>query len=216
MGAILQQGGCLFRVWAPFADKVTLGGDFFHGGNEVPIEWNELPLSRDAVSGDGYNYWSAFVNEVVADSQYKFKVRNNNASPGSQGAEVWKHDPFARDATSFDGNSVVVDRDFDWTGDNFQMPGWNELVIYELHIGTFNHESGKPPGSLEDAIGKLDYLAGLGINAIEIMPAFDFDTSTSMGYNTALPFAIDNAYGGTKTMKRFIKAAHQKGIAVAQ
>jgi 1,4-alpha-glucan branching enzyme len=214
MGAVLMDDGCLFRVWAPFAERVILGGDFFHAGNLEPIEWNEITLARDSAAGDGAAYFSAFVKAVKADSLYKYKVKNNGIGPGSHGAEAWKHDPRARDAVSFGGNSVVVDPNFDWSGDTFQMPGWNELVIYELHVGTFNHEAGKPVGTFEEAIGKLDYLRDMGINCVELMPAFDFDTATSMGYNTALPFAVDNAYGHTNAMKRFVKAAHQRGIAV--
>jgi 1,4-alpha-glucan branching enzyme len=214
LGAVLQDGGCSFRVWAPFADRVDVGGDFFHAGNLQPIAWEEVALERDA---PGSPYWSVFIQGVVADSLYKFKLHNNGVGAGSHPDEPrppYKHDPWARDAVSFDGNSVVVDRGFDWSGDNFQMPGWNELVIYELHIGTFNHQLGQAVGTFEEAKGKLEYLQRLGVNAIEIMPAFDFATTTSMGYNTALPFAVDNAYGRTKTMKEFIKAAHQRGIAV--
>lgn len=211
LGALLTGGGCVFRVFAPFADRVVVGGDFFHAGNTEPVSWDEVALEREQPNGE---IWSVFIDEVRADSLYKFRVRNNNLGPGSHGGEGWKHDPVARDAVSFDGNSVVVDRSFDWSGDNFQMPGWNELVIYELHIGTFNHELGRPVGTFEEAVGKLDYLAALGVNAIEVMPAFDFATTTSMGYNTALPYAVDNAYGRTQTMKAFIKAAHQRGIAV--
>jgi 1,4-alpha-glucan branching enzyme len=215
MGAVPTDGGCVFRVWAPFAERVTVGGDFFHAGNLEPVEWHEVPLARDAADGDGAHYWSAFVEGARPDSLYKLKVKNDGLEPGSGGAERWKHDPYARDAVSFAGNSVVVDRDFDWSGDDFRMPGWNELVVYELHIGTFNHEAGKPPGTFEEAIGKLDYLASrLGVNAVEVMPAFDFETTTSMGYNTALPFAIDNAYGRTASLKDFVKAAHRRGIAV--
>jgi len=193
---------------------VEVGGDFFNAGNLTAKAWEEVPLARDA---PGSPYWSVFIQGVVADSLYKFKLHNNGAGPGSHPGEpipAYKHDPLARDAVSFGGNSVVVDRQFDWSGDNFQMPGWNELVIYELHIGTFNHQLGQSVGTFDEAKGKLDYLAGLGVNAIEILPAFDFATATSMGYNTALPYAIDNAYGRTKTMKEFIKAAHQRGIAV--
>lgn len=214
LGAILRNGGCCFRVWAPFADAVTVGGDFFNQGNLNPKAWEEVALARDA---PGSAYWSVYINGVRPDSLYKFKLHNNGIGPGSHSggpSPAYKHDPYARDAVSFSGNSVVVDRNFDWSGDNFQMPGWNELVIYELHIGTFNHELGKPVGTFEEAIGKLGYLADLGINAIEVMPAFDFATTTSMGYNTALPYAVDNAYGRTNTMKEFIKAAHQRGIAV--
>ena len=214
LGAVLQNGGCSFRVWAPFADRVEVGGDFFNAGNLEPLVWEEVALERDA---PGSPYWSVFIEGVVADSLYKFKLRNNGVGPGAHPGEPvpsFKHDPHARDAVSFAGNSVVVDRNFDWSGDTFQMPGWNELVIYELHIGTFNHQLGQGVGTFEEAKGKLEYLARLGVNAIEIMPAFDFATTTSMGYNTALPYAVDNAYGRTKTMKEFIKAAHQRGIAV--
>jgi len=214
LGAVLQNGGCSFRVWAPFADRVDVGGDFFNAGNLEPKTWEEVPLARDA---PGSPYWSVFIKGVVADSLYKFKLHNNGIGAGSHPggpSPSFKHDPLARDAVSFAGNSVVVDRNFDWSGDNFQMPGWNQLVIYELHIGTFNHQMGQGVGTFDEAKGKLEYLARLGINAIEIMPAFDFATTTSMGYNTALPYAVDNAYGRTNTMKEFIKAAHQRGIAV--
>lgn len=211
MGAIPQAGGISYRIWAPFAASVTLWGDFFNSGNLQTQAWDPVPLSRDAASGDGNNYWSALVPNALPDSQYKFQIGCAGTTANTHAQLLYKHDPYARDAISFSGNDVVVDRDFDWTGDNFQMPGWNELVIYEIHIGTFNNGTS---GTLQSAIDKLDYLKNLGINAIEIMPGFDFDTTTSMGYNTALPFAMDNAYGTIATLKSFIKAAHQRGIAV--
>lgn len=213
MGAVLQDGGCLFRVWAPNADAVTLGGDFFHAGNQDPIEWHQIPMARDAATGEGAAYWSAFVPGALADSLYKFLIRDDSAPP-EWNSPHWKHDPYARDAVSFAANSVVVDRSFDWFGDNFQMPSWNEMVIYELHIGTFGRNAPNQISDFASAINRLDYLRDLGINAIEVLPAFDFDTATSMGYNTALPFAVDNAYGRLQAMKSFIKAAHQRGIAV--
>ena len=214
MGALLTDGGCSYRVWAPFAHQVGVWGDFFHAGNNVPVDWLEVPMVRDALSGSGASYWSAFVPGARADSLYKFFITCDGTQPDTHDQARWKHDPYARDAVGTGGNSVVVDRDFDWSGDNFRMPSWNELVLYELHIGSFNKHPGSGVGNFEQTIGRLDYLAGLGVNAIEVMPAFDFDTTTSMGYNTALPFAIDNAYGRTHTFKTFIKAAHQRGMAV--
>jgi 1,4-alpha-glucan branching enzyme len=218
LGAVLQNGGCSYRVFAPFADQVSVGGDFFNAGNNDPTPgaWVEVPMQRDTSAYTG-DYWSVFIPNVLADSLYKFHIINDGAQPntlvqnGPTGG--WKHDPYARDAVSFAGNSVVVDRNFDWTGDNFQMPAWNQLVIYELHIGSFNKDAGVV-GTFAQATGKLGYLAALGINAIQILPAFDFDTTTSMGYNPGLPFAIDNAYGQTQALKQFIKAAHAVGIAV--
>jgi 1,4-alpha-glucan branching enzyme len=214
MGAILMDGGCLYRVWAPNADAVTVGGDFFHSGNLTPIDWQEIPLQRDSTTGEGASYWSVFVPGTLPDSHYKFHIHNQSSPPDWRGPWRWKHDPYARDAISFTGNSVAVDRNFDWSGDNFQMPPWNELVIYELHIGTFGRDLPNQPSNFTSAIGRLDYLRDLGINAIEILPAFDFDTETSMGYNPGLPFAVDNAYGELKALKSFIKAAHRRGIAV--
>lgn len=196
MGAVLQDGGCSYRVWAPNASGVTLGGDFFNRGNIEPLNWQEIPMVRDAVTGEGAAYWSIFVPNALADSLYKFKIENPVPSPDVGTYWPYRHDP-ARDATSFAGNSVVVDHSFDWGNDSFQMPAWNQLVVYELHVGTFNRDSPQHIGTFDEAKLRLDYIRDLGCNAIQVMPAFDFDTTTSMGYNPSLPFAIDSAYGGS-------------------
>jgi 1,4-alpha-glucan branching enzyme len=214
MGAVLQAGGCSYRVWAPNAVGVLLGGDFFNSGNLAAIDWTEYPMARDAQQGEGAAYWSVFVPGALADSLYKFHIQNAAPAPETGNSWPYRHDPYARDATSFDGNSVVVDRNFDWSGDGFQMPPWNQLVIYELHIGTFNRKQANQVGTFDDATGRLAYIRDLGCNAIQIMPAFDFDTTTSMGYNPGLPFAIDNAYGRLGAMKAFVLAAHRLGLAV--
>jgi len=223
MGAVVQNGGVSYRVWAPNARGVTLGGDFTNAGITDPVNWQELPMARDAATGEGAAYWSIFVEDAVADTLYKFKIDNPNVDPGTAANGFWpyRHDPYAKDATGIEtsstgkpGNSVVVDDGFDWSGDNFQMPGWNEMLIYELHIGTFNRDASGAQGTFADAQAKLQYIADLGFNAIQIMPSFDFDSETSMGYNPALPFAMANAYGTLSAMKSFIKAAHQAGIAV--
>jgi 1,4-alpha-glucan branching enzyme len=214
LGAVLQDAGCSYRVWAPNATGVTLGGDFFHAGNLESIAWQELPMARDADSGESAAFWSIFVPGALADSLYKFKLQNPAPAPNLGPSWPYRHDPYARDATSFAGNSVVVDRSFDWSQDSFGMPSWNQLVIYELHVGTFNRNSPTQIGTFDEATAKLDYIRGLGFNAVQVMPAFDFDTTTSMGYNPALPFAIDNAYGRLNAMKSFILAAHQARLAV--
>src|ERR1051326_1082543 len=72
MGAVLMDGGCLYRVWAPNATAVTLGGDFFNSGNPSPINWQEIPLQRDAETGEGASYWSVFVPNAVHDSHTSF------------------------------------------------------------------------------------------------------------------------------------------------
>ncbi|KAK3617120.1 hypothetical protein LTR56_025496 [Elasticomyces elasticus] len=93
------------------------------------------------------------------------------------------------------------------------MPDLNELVIYEIHIGTFNNIDGES-GTFDEAMEKLDHLVELGVNAVEVMPAHEFGTETSMGYNPNLLFAIDSAYGTQNAAQKFVQAAHARGIAV--
>jgi 1,4-alpha-glucan branching enzyme len=205
MGAVLAAGGCSFRVWAPFADEVYVAGSF----TQPAWEPGKIALQRDAAAGPGRNYWSAFVPGVAEDAAYRIVTRRGG------GPLVWKMDPYGRDATSSRGDSLVRSPDFSWDGDErFGMPAWNELVIYELHVGTFNDEPGGPVGTFADVIDGLDDLADLGVNAIEIMPATDFDTETSMGYNPSLLFALEGGYGDPHSFKRLVREAHRRGIAV--
>jgi 1,4-alpha-glucan branching enzyme len=202
MGAALVARGCSFRVWAPHADQVAVTGPF-----AVPA-WSPQGIRLEREPGAGRDYWSVFVPGLGAGVPYKFVLR--------RGQELlWRLDPYGRDATSLDGDSLTTDPRFDWGGDAFQMPPWSELVIYELHVATFNNEP--PPGAtgtFDELLEELDYLRELGINAVEIMPAVEFDTPTSMGYNPALLFAIEGAYGDPQSFRRFVKAAHARGIAV--
>jgi 1,4-alpha-glucan branching enzyme len=94
------------------------------------------------------------------------------------------------------------------------MPPWNELVIYEMHVGTFNDLPGGRPGDLSGVIQWLPYLKDLGINAIQLMPPAEFAGGFSWGYNPAHIFAIEKDYGGLIALKQLIKAAHAHGIAV--
>lgn len=94
------------------------------------------------------------------------------------------------------------------------MPPWNELVIYEMHVGTFNDAPGTGPGTFDEITPKLPYLADLGINAIEIMPVSEFAGDYSWGYNPSQPFAVESAIGGPQGLYKFVKAAHAQGIAV--
>ncbi|MFH1625662.1 MAG: alpha-amylase family glycosyl hydrolase, partial [Pseudomonadota bacterium] len=128
--------------------------------------------------------------------------------------ELSRIDPYARAVTSSVGNSIIHDPEFDWKDEEYHMPAFNEMVIYEMHIGTFNARPGGPLGNLSNAIKKLPYLKDLGINAIEVMPAMEFAGGFSWGYNSAIIFAIETDYGGPTAFKEFIKVSHAHGIAV--
>ena len=198
MGANLIPGGCSFRVWAPHAKAVSVVGCF-----------NGWDAEAHFLAEEEAGYWSGVVSGAQYRDEYQYAIHTADRV-------FTKNDPYARELTNSNGKSVIIDPTFDW-GDTegYRTPPWNEWVIYELHIGTFHDEPGERPGTFDRAIEKLDYLAHeLGVNAIEIMPSNEFPGSHSWGYNPSHPFAIERDYGGPKALRRFIKAAHERGIAV--
>jgi len=98
---------------------------------------------------------------------------------------------------------------YSWQVSNFTPPAFGNLSIYELHFRDFTTE-----GTAKAAIGKLDYLQHLGINAIELMPINEFDGNDSWGYNPNFWMATDKAYGTPSDYKQFIDECHRRGIAV--
>ena len=93
------------------------------------------------------------------------------------------------------------------------MPAWDDLVIYEMHIGTFSASADRR-GTFDAARRRLPYLERLGVSAVQVMPPFEFAGDISWGYNPAHLFAIESGYGGPDAFKRFIRDAHAHGIAV--
>ena len=198
LGATLLDHTTHFRVWAPHAQAVGLIGDF--------NDWDEQnPLPLDAEDGGN---WSVSTDRCKNGDEYKFLIT------GPDGNQFQRADPRARRMTNSVGNSVVYADDYDWQGDDFTIPAWNELVIYELHVGTFNVKEEGQPGTFASAIERLDYLENLGINCIEVMPVCEFAGDFSWGYNPAHPFAVEEAYGGPEAFKDFVRECHARGIAV--
>ena len=102
-----------------------------------------------------------------------------------------------------------LERSFNWEDQNFIKPKKEELIIYELLVRDF--DEGK---SFSSVIERLDYIQGLGVNAIELMPVNEFDGNESWGYNPSFHMAIDKAYGSPKELKKLINECHKRGIAV--
>ena len=197
MGAICHDQGVFFRVWAPHAESVSVLGSFNEWNGEANWLWREEN-----------GYWGINVANAKAGDEYKFLLRTPKG-------DLHRNDPYALHLTNSVGNSIVYDHaTFDWQDDAFGTPYWNELVIYELHIGTFNKKDEHGPGTFYTAMERLPFLRDLGINAVEVMPPFEFPGSVSWGYNPAFPFAIETDYGGPDGFKSFVKAAHEHGIAV--
>lgn len=156
--------------------------------------------------------WSVEVPGVGPGERYQYDIVSANG--GQLGPRV---DPYARelDVVNGDREAVVYDEAaFNWGSDSFTAPALRDLVIYEMHIGTFNELPGEQVGTFADAIAKLPYLARLGVNAVELLPPAEFGGLLSWGYNPTDPFAVETVYGGPNALKKFIRSAHALGIAV--
>lgn len=187
--------GVVFRVWAPGATSVHLAGTF--------NDWNTStqPMTPEATGG----VWTLNVPGAGIGDRYKYVLNGS----------LWRTDPRARGYGPSSNNSSVV-LGTPAPPAPFTRPPANELVIYELHIGTFydpNPEDGLA-ATFTDAIAGLDHLTNLGINAVCVMPCSEFFSARSWGYNPAGHFAIERDYGGREAFEAFIAACHARGIAV--
>jgi len=197
MGAIAHDQGVAFRVWAPHANAVAVVGTF-----------NNWDKTAHAMQAEENGNWFLDIPDVPIGAAYKYWIKNGDR-------EFLRVDPYAREVTNSVGNGIIADPEFHWEGDDFQIAPLNELVIYEMHIGTFGEEP-RPgvPATFDDAIDRLGHLARLGVNCVELMPVAEFAGDFSWGYNPAHLFAVESSYGGPTGLKRFIREAHRRGIAV--
>ena len=207
MGALPHSGGVTFRVWAPHAEAVSVSGTFNDWDREGITLARDPPASAPGAPGSWSGTWSADVPGVMVGAEYRYLLQ----TPAGVLSRI---DPYARQVTSSVGNAVVYDPDaFDWGDVTFDTPSWSDIVIYEMHIGTFGARNGTP-GDFDRAIRRMPYLHDLGIGAIQVMPPFEYAGDVSWGYNPAHIFAIESTYGGPDAFKRFVQAAHEHGIAV--
>jgi len=196
MGAIITDGGVAFRVWAPHADSVAVTGDF-----------NGWRVDANPLENEGNGYWYGFVEGATPGQEYKFHLTNGEL-------ELDRIDPYAMQVTNSVGNGVIYDHSaYDWEGESAHCPPHHEMVIYEMHVGSFA-PSDDGVGGFHDVIEQLDYLQALGVNTLQIMPVAEFAGDQSWGYNPAHIFAVESAYGGPDAFKNLIKTAHQRGFAV--
>ncbi len=93
--------------------------------------------------------------------------------------------------------------------ETFSTPAPRDLVVYELHVGTFTEE-----GTFEAAIPYLHELAALGVTAIEVMPVAEFPGRWGWGYDGVYISAAQSSYGGPPGLARLVEAAHREGMAV--
>jgi maltooligosyltrehalose trehalohydrolase len=158
---------------------------------------NTVPMQSE---GDGY--FQAAVAGVAAGTRYRYLLDGTMERP----------DPASRfQPDGVHGLSAVVDPDaFPWTDRTWRGLPMEDLIIYELHVGTFTSE-----GTFEAIIPRLPYLKEtVGVTAIELMPVAQFPGRRNWGYDGTYPFAVQASYGGPGGLKRLVDACHAMGMAV--
>jgi maltooligosyltrehalose trehalohydrolase len=187
-GGCWRQGTASFRVWAPQANNVQL--EFVDG------ERKKFSMSPEA---DGF--FSIALESVVPGDLYRYRMDDNDPWP----------DPASRfQPQGVHGPSQLIDASaFPWSDADWSGIGREQLVLYELHVGTFT-----PEGTFAAAASKLPYLRDLGITAVELMPIADFPGARNWGYDGVSLFAPARCYGTPDELRHFVNTAHRLGLAV--
>lgn len=176
-----------FYLWAPRPESVTLR---LNRRDALPQDFPMLPL--------GGGYWRVTLPASPGD-QYQYVVGNLTVP-----------DPVSRLLPSgVHGATEIVDPTFPWSDVLWRGLPLSDYVLYELHVGAFT--SG---GTLDSAISRLDYLRDLGVTAIELMPLNAVPGARNWGYDGVGLYAVQSNYGGPDALRRFVDAAHQRGLAV--
>jgi maltooligosyltrehalose trehalohydrolase len=175
-----------FRVWGPRAKRVSVVVDG----------------ERHSMESEPRGWWAVTVDKAHAGSRYGFLLDDG---------ETPVPDPrSARQPEGVHGLSELVDHTaFAWHDKGWRPPTLASGVIYELHVGTFT-----PEGTFHAAISRLDYLRDLGITHVELMPLAAAEGEQGWGYDGVALYAPLEAYGGPDAVKRFVDAAHYRGLAV--
>ena len=176
-----------FTVWAPHATQVKL--------QLVSPQRKTIPMDQ-LENG----YWQKTL-KISAKTRYYYLLdgKTRRADPASHFQPKGIHGP----------SQVVNHKSFSWQDQAWQGIPVHDMIIYELHVGTFTHE-----GTLTAIIPRLPELKDLGITAIELMPVAAFPGKRNWGYDGVFPYAVQNNYGGPEEFKKLVNACHQQGLAV--
>ena len=183
-GANLNGAGAEFRVWAPRCEHVSL--DLVGRG--------EFPMNREA---DGS---FSLTLPAGASDRYFYRIGDMRVpDPVSRFLPEGVHGP----------TEIVDPAAFSWSDHSWRGLELRELILYELHVGTFS-----PSGSFDGVVERLEYLKQLGITAVELMPVAAFPGARNWGYDGVSPYAVQASCGGPEGLRRLVDAAHGAGLGV--
>ncbi|MFD1294521.1 alpha-amylase family glycosyl hydrolase [Lutibacter holmesii] len=204
-----------FLLKAPLKNDIFVIGDF----NNWKLDTNYQ------MKKDGDDFWLTVSNlDLSTEYGYQYVIDDGIvvADPYSEKIlDPWT-DKYIKDGnypnlkeyptgltTGYVSTFLINEEDYTWSVTDFTKPNQDNLIVYELLIRDFTESD-----SYSEALTHLDYLATLGVNAIELMPINEFEGADSWGYNPALYMALDKAYGTKNAFKNFVDECHKRGIAV--
>jgi maltooligosyltrehalose trehalohydrolase len=194
LGALPDQDGTHFRVWAPTARNLEVVLE--SSGKSLGVPSSQVSMTKAANGA-----FSVFVPRARAGDLYRYRIDGQGTYP----------DPVSRfQPEGVHGPSEIVNpRCFEWTDAAWKDIELDDVVIYELHVGTFT-----PAGTFAGVIDHLKELVDLGVTAIELMPIADFPGQRNWGYDGVDLFAPARCYGRPDDLRRLVNSAHGVGLAV--
>ncbi len=190
----LGNGQCQFTVWAPQREAVAVHLLDANDGASLPHD-RFISLNR----GDR-GYWQ-ITTRAQPGTLYRYQLDHHLERPDP--ASHWQ-------PQGVHGPSCIVDPNaFTWQDADWRGIPLAQMVIYELHVGTFT-----PAGTFTAILDRLPDFLDLGINAIELMPVAQYPGDRNWGYDGVYPYAVQHSYGGPTGLKTLVNACHQAGIAV--
>ena len=213
-----EDGGIVLLLRAPQKSDVFVVGNF--------NDWSPVAASRMTRTPNDTSFWLKIPADALpeGDLLYQYAIDGDGrfADPYSTLVLDPDDDPFIGEETFADVPEYPSGRAqgmvswlrlaapaFTWSADGYQRPDPERMVVYELLVRDFVADH-----SYATLTDTLDYLARLGVNAIELMPVTEFDGNISWGYNPNFHMALDKYYGTPESLKTFIDAAHARGLAV--
>ncbi|MDD7462992.1 MAG: 1,4-alpha-glucan branching protein GlgB [Anaerococcus sp.] len=197
-GAIKEDDGYTFRLYAPRADRVFIKGDF--------NDWKEEELSKNTEFG----YFFKHIRANTGD-YYKYVVETD-------GRRVEKTDPFAKEMDLPPAYaSRLTDESY-----SFNDKAWMDkrdkcfakpMNIYEIHMGSWI-KYGDRVNFLDIVDSLIKYLKKMSYTHVEIMPITEHPYYPSWGYQSTGFFSTSSRFGHLKDLKQFVDLLHQNDIGV--
>ncbi|HEY7427631.1 MAG TPA: alpha-amylase family glycosyl hydrolase, partial [Gemmataceae bacterium] len=184
-----SEGAIGWRVWAPRVERVEL----------VLIDGSKRRALQ--MQPEGHSYFHYTLPDVAEGQRYAYRLNNGPERPDP--CSLWQPEGV------HNSSAVVRPERFRWTDRDWKGVRREDLVFYELHVGTFT-----PEGTFASIIPRLPALRELGVTAVELMPVAQFPGPRNWGYDGVHLYAAQNSYGGPYGLHKLVDACHAAGLAI--